>query len=162
MIEVKNLVKKYGNKTVLDHVSFEVKEGEILGSKDPLPKESGIAERRKLLRSMKKVLGERQAALVKDRMWVGNPDVKPDKTRKAWRSSLGIPLFIQLALLPLQLWFFYEVPVYALVWNVLLVPMAGILLGAGVLALLVSGLLDLAGHFIVTFSVFCLGRLFGI
>ena len=138
------------------------KEGEILGSKDPLPKESGIAERRKLLRSMKKVLGERQAALVKDRMWVGNPDVKPDKTRKAWRSSLGIPLFIQLALLPLQLWFFYEVPVYALVWNVLLVPMAGILLGAGVLALLVSGLLDLAGHFIVTFSVFCLGRLFGI
>ena len=31
MIEVKNLVKKYGNKTVLDHVSFEVKEGEILG-----------------------------------------------------------------------------------------------------------------------------------
>ena len=30
------------------------------------------------------------------------------------------------------------------------------------LALLVSGLLDLAGHFIVTFSVFCLGRLFGI
>lgn len=35
MIEVKNLVKKYGNKTVLDHVSFEVKEGEILGFLGP-------------------------------------------------------------------------------------------------------------------------------
>ena len=35
MIEVKNLVKKYGNKTVLDHVSFQVKEGEILGFLGP-------------------------------------------------------------------------------------------------------------------------------
>ena len=35
MIEVKNLVKKYGNKTVLDHVSFGVKEGEILGFLGP-------------------------------------------------------------------------------------------------------------------------------
>lgn len=31
MIEVKELVKKYGNKVVLDHVSFQVNEGEVLG-----------------------------------------------------------------------------------------------------------------------------------
>lgn len=35
MIEVKDLVKKYGHKTVLDHVSFEVREGEILGFLGP-------------------------------------------------------------------------------------------------------------------------------
>ena len=35
MIEVKELVKKYGHKTVLDHISFEVKEGEILGLLGP-------------------------------------------------------------------------------------------------------------------------------
>lgn len=35
MIEVKELVKKYGNKTVLDHVSFKVEEGEILGLLGP-------------------------------------------------------------------------------------------------------------------------------
>lgn len=35
MIEVKDLVKKYGNKTVLDHVSFKVKEGEVLGFLGP-------------------------------------------------------------------------------------------------------------------------------
>lgn len=29
MIEVRELVKKYGNKTVLDHVSFDVKDGEV-------------------------------------------------------------------------------------------------------------------------------------
>ena len=35
MIEINELVKKYGSKTVLDHVSFEVNEGEILGLLGP-------------------------------------------------------------------------------------------------------------------------------
>ena len=35
MIEVKNLTKKYGNKTVLDNVSFDVRQGEILGFLGP-------------------------------------------------------------------------------------------------------------------------------
>lgn len=35
MIEVKNLTKKYGNKTVLDDVSFDVRQGEILGFLGP-------------------------------------------------------------------------------------------------------------------------------
>lgn len=35
MIEVKQLVKKYGNKIVLDHVSFRVNEGEVLGLLGP-------------------------------------------------------------------------------------------------------------------------------
>ena len=35
MIEVKGLVKKYGSKTVLDNVSFEVEEGEIMGLLGP-------------------------------------------------------------------------------------------------------------------------------
>ena len=31
MVEVKELVKKYGNTVVLDHISFSITEGEILG-----------------------------------------------------------------------------------------------------------------------------------
>ncbi|MFZ9387234.1 MAG: LPS export ABC transporter ATP-binding protein [Chitinophagaceae bacterium] len=34
-IETRNLVKKYGNRTVVDHVSFEVKQGEIVGLLGP-------------------------------------------------------------------------------------------------------------------------------
>lgn len=34
-IATKNLVKKYGNRTVVDHVSFEVKQGEIVGLLGP-------------------------------------------------------------------------------------------------------------------------------
>lgn len=35
MVEIKNLVKKYGGKTALDHVSFQAREGEILGFLGP-------------------------------------------------------------------------------------------------------------------------------
>ncbi|MBE7050522.1 MAG: ATP-binding cassette domain-containing protein [Ruminococcaceae bacterium] len=35
MIEIKNLTKKYGNKTVLDNISFTVNSGEILGFLGP-------------------------------------------------------------------------------------------------------------------------------
>ena len=35
MIEIKNLTKKYGSKTVLDNISFTVKSGEILGFLGP-------------------------------------------------------------------------------------------------------------------------------
>ncbi len=35
MIEIKNLVKKYGDKLAVDHISFSVKQGEILGLLGP-------------------------------------------------------------------------------------------------------------------------------
>ena len=35
MVEINDLVKKYGNKTALDHVSFQVREGEVLGFLGP-------------------------------------------------------------------------------------------------------------------------------
>ncbi len=35
MIEVKNLVKKFGSETILDHLNFEVKKGEVLGFLGP-------------------------------------------------------------------------------------------------------------------------------
>ena len=35
MIEVKNLVKQYGDKLAVDHISFTVQDGEILGFLGP-------------------------------------------------------------------------------------------------------------------------------
>ncbi len=35
MIEVRELVKNYGSKRVLDHISFDVNKGEILGFLEP-------------------------------------------------------------------------------------------------------------------------------
>ena len=35
MIEVKNITKKYGNMTAVDNISFEVKDGEVVGFLGP-------------------------------------------------------------------------------------------------------------------------------
>ena len=35
MIEVKNITKKYGNFTAVDHISFKIEEGEIIGLLGP-------------------------------------------------------------------------------------------------------------------------------
>lgn len=121
------------------------KEGEIVSVGRQLPKEREILKRQKIIENV--------------RMRSENAGVKSDKKRKVWGSKIGIPFFIQLSLLPLQLWFFYEVPVYALFWNVLLVPLAGVLLGSGVLALLGSGILELLGVVVGNLGVFLAGQL---
>jgi len=35
LIEVKNITKKYGNTTAVDNISFEVKDGEVVGFLGP-------------------------------------------------------------------------------------------------------------------------------
>ena len=49
-----------------------------------------------------------------------------------------LPLWISAASLPVQLWFFYELPVYSLLWNLCLVPLAAPVLGFALLALAFS------------------------
>lgn len=46
---------------------------------------------------------------------------------------LGIPFSVQLVLLPVTLWFFYEVPVLSVVYNLLVLPFMGILLSLALL-----------------------------
>lgn len=47
---------------------------------------------------------------------------------------------ILLATLPLTLWFYYEVPTYATLWNLLVIPLMGPLLLSGMIAMLIPGL----------------------
>lgn len=57
---------------------------------------------------------------------------------KKWLAGILVPLYLQAVTLPVLVWFYYEVSVYALFWNLLLVPLAGIILGSGLLAVGVS------------------------
>ncbi len=52
------------------------------------------------------------------------------------RPGLSITLFT----LPLQLWWYYEVATYSVLLNVLVVPAMGLVMGAGLIAMLIPGL----------------------
>lgn len=64
--------------------------------------------------------------------WVGRSgNVGELPWRKKWE-KLYISVAIQLTTLPLVAWYYYEIPLYALVMNLLILPMMGILLGLGI------------------------------
>ena len=59
-----------------------------------------------------------------------------NKIRKKLQEKLLPGIGIQLFTLPVQLWFFYEIPVYAMLLNLLVIPLMSILLPFAILAYL--------------------------
>ncbi len=59
--------------------------------------------------------------------------------RKEWiktlRASIGSSLSVTLATLPIQLWFFYEIPVYSILLNLLVVPLMSVVMVSGLLSI---------------------------
>ena len=68
------------------------------------------------------------------------PVFKDDGKRKGLREKLMEPVIsgvsITLATLPLQLWFYYQLPVYSVLLNILVLPFMKILMAAGFLSLI--------------------------
>lgn len=56
------------------------------------------------------------------------------------RQGLLASLSVTLTTLPIQLWFTYEIPVYAVLLNVLILPLMSVLMVAGLTAMLIPGL----------------------
>ncbi len=55
-------------------------------------------------------------------------------------STIGIPLTVQISLLPIMLYFYYEINVYSFFWNIIAVPIASIILFSGVIGLVIPKL----------------------
>lgn len=65
--------------------------------------------------------------------WVGRSgDFAGLPWEKKW-DKLYVSVAIQLTTLPLVAWYYYEIPLYAIVMNLLILPMMGLLLGLGIL-----------------------------
>lgn len=64
---------------------------------------------------------------------IGQELVKRIKPRRKWEESIFISLGIQLMTLPLTRFFYFEIPLYAMVLNLLLLPMMQIVLYSGIL-----------------------------
>lgn len=56
------------------------------------------------------------------------------------RQSLLTGISITLTTLPIQLWFAYEIPVYSILLNVLVLPFMSVVMAAGLLAMLIPGM----------------------
>lgn len=67
------------------------------------------------------------------------------KLKKSFMQSMLASLSITLATLPVQLWFYYEVPAYSVVLNLLVLPFMKPLMITGLLAMLLPGLDFLSG-----------------
>ena len=68
------------------------------------------------------------------------PAFRADDKRKKLRIKLAEPVIsgisITLATLPVQLWFYYQVPIYSVLLNILVLPLMKILMAAGFLSLI--------------------------
>lgn len=56
------------------------------------------------------------------------------------RVKLKIPLAIQMVLLPIQLYYYYEICIYALVWNLLAIPLSTVVMGSGIIGILLQNM----------------------
>lgn len=65
--------------------------------------------------------------------------LKTDKELPGWLCQIMSGAAISIATLPFQLWFFYQLPLYSVFLNLLVIPLMSFLLPAGILLLLFGG-----------------------
>lgn len=65
----------------------------------------------------------------------------------AFLETIGVSLCIQLVMLPVLLYFFYEISLYSIVLNCVVLPFAAVLLFSGIMTALVGGVSFAAGVF---------------
>lgn len=58
------------------------------------------------------------------------------KTLETLRSSLSASVGVILFTLPVQLWFFYEIPIYSVLLNLLILPFMSVVMAGGILSLI--------------------------
>ena len=70
-----------------------------------------------------------------------------EKFQFAFLETIGVSLCIQLVMLPVLLSFFYEISLYSIIWNCVVLPFAAVLLFSGMMTALVGGVSFSVGVF---------------
>ena len=68
---------------------------------------------------------------------------------QAWRKGICASLAINLTLLPIMLYFYFEFPLYSLLLNLLVIPMMSLLLGAGAVGSLITAFIPGIGGMVL-------------
>ncbi|MCM1112755.1 MAG: DNA internalization-related competence protein ComEC/Rec2 [Muribaculum sp.] len=111
----------------LEHMGFLLSFGSVLGVGVLLPALSDTGDAPPAPKRYREGNGGRLAR-------------RMDKLQKGLVQSLLAGLSVTLTTLPIQLWFTYEVPVYSVLLNLLVLPFMGILTVTGLAAMLIPGL----------------------
>lgn len=61
--------------------------------------------------------------------------LKEEKELKPWLAKLAGGMTVTIGILPLQMWFFYQIPLYSVLLNLLVIPLMSLLLPAGMMLL---------------------------
>ncbi|MDE6701017.1 MAG: ComEC/Rec2 family competence protein, partial [Acetatifactor sp.] len=112
----------------LEHMGFLLSYGSVLGVGILLP---ALAESGEEAPRVKRYIEEkwkRRLASLCGRLWRG------------LRQSLLAGISITLTTLPIQLWFAYEIPVYSILLNVLVLPFMSVVMATGLFAMLIPGM----------------------
>lgn len=112
----------------LEHMGFLLSYGSVLGVGILLP---ALAESGEEAPRVKRYIQEkwkRRLASLCGGLWRG------------LRQSLLAGISITFTTLPIQLWFAYEIPVYSILLNVLVLPFMSVVMAAGLFAMLIPGM----------------------
>ncbi len=111
----------------LEHMGFLLSFGSVLGVGVLLPALSYAGEALPAPRKYKEGIGKHLTKL-------------QDRLCNGLRQSFLAGLSVTLTTLPIQLWFTYEIPVYSVLLNMVILPFMGILTVTGLAAMLIPGL----------------------
>ncbi len=65
--------------------------------------------------------------------------LKKEKELAPWMVRIAGGVTVTIAMLPLQMWFFYQIPLYAVLLNLLVIPLMSLLLPSGIMLLIFGG-----------------------
>lgn len=71
-------------------------------------------------------------------------------------NTWGIPLAVQVSLLPIMFYFYYEINTYSFLWNMVAVPIASILLISGVMGMIFPVLLIIPNAILSVYEKICI------
>lgn len=72
--------------------------------------------------------------------------------KRKWTAAILPGLCVNIALLPIQLWYYYEFPTYSFVLNLVVIPLMSYVLTLGIIGSWFSILLSVCGHILVFYE----------
>lgn len=124
----------------LGNMGFLLSFGSILGVGVLLPALEEMTQAGQKVHLPKTGVRRGKVYIYIDSVWKRRVIVASQQLWETVRSGFMAGMSITLTTLPVQLWFSYEIPVYSVLINIMILPFMGLVMAAGLIAMLIPGL----------------------